>query len=327
MRMLLKITVFVLLLQSGSLYAQKEWSRFSTTDEDSKTRATEQLELIAADLDFGVRECLCDCDFKLESSIDSEWLFVNKGKLKLIRTKDEVVWRFADWQKETLADDRPDPKPRTTMITCGFEQLFIDGKYYNNKSVTLRPDESNARYRLYMCPLINPLHVPFLHYSCFLTSSACNGAQAAFGGLTKCVATASKGKALESIWLDKDATGKSFAFSRSLCVNGAPERFEYIAVPNGFYFEKDGLPPLKECRGVCSTETKWGTFEGSAVPISTIGVMESSLVGAKMLHFEASMKYHDRNSKEYSEKIDELNPIIETITKRDKKPSEEPTKP
>jgi hypothetical protein len=218
--MLLKITVFVLLLQSGSLYAQKEWSRFSTTDEDSKTRATEQLELIAADLDFGVRECLCDCDFKLESSIDSEWLFVNKGKLKLIRTKDEVVWRFADWQKETLADDRPDPKPRTTMITCGFEQLFIDGKYYNNKSVTLRPDESNARYRLYMCPLINPLHVPFLHYSCFLTSSACNGAQAAFGGLTKCVATASKGKALESIWLDKDATGKSFAFSRSLCVNG-----------------------------------------------------------------------------------------------------------
>jgi len=320
--------VFILLAICGSVDAQQEWDRFSLSDEDSKSRATRELELLVSDLDFGVRDCLCDWRISVESSTDSEFLFVSKGHLKLFRSQDDVIWTSCEWEKETLADDRPEPRSRSLLPTCDFEQIVVNGKFYNNKSKTLKPDLTNSRLRFAECPIVNPLNVPFLHPVCLVAGESCNGAKAFFGGLMKCVATSSMGKALESVWLDMDKKGESFAFCRTKCIDGLPERFEFVIVPNGFKIEK-GLPSKKECRIASSVETKWGTFEGSSVPVSCFGTMSPPTkgFGIAMLYFEASMKYHDRHSREFREKDAELQPVIEIISKREKSSNGEKTGP
>lgn len=301
--------------------AQHEWQRYSLTDVGLKAKISKELRFLVKDWEFGLRDCLCDWNFKVESAADSEKLFVSDGKLKFFKSAEGAVWSSSGWKTTVLADDRAIPNNAGALFTdCEFERIVINGKSYDRNSKKVRPDLQDSRYRLTSCLLLDPLKLPFIHPACLSTLHPCDGGEAFFGVLTECVATSENNGIVESIWLDQDTNGKSSAFHSVALKNGLPMRFEFFMVPNGFKIA-DGLPPRKECKSVSFVSTKWTELDGIAVPASCYGSVMSPYpnAGAEVLSFEATLKYFDTQSKEYREKAAELAPVIDQICSESKK--------
>ena len=318
------VFMIVVVLRPCNALAQGDLSRFSLVDEDAKREFSEELRFVVEDLDLGLRSGLCEFTVSVESAPESLKVFVSTSRQRYIKLDDGVTWNSARWETLVLSDER-EPEDRANLLfgDCEFERIVVDGKSYSGEQRKLHRDRKNSNYAIHQCVLFNPFKMPFSHPLCFGTSHECSGGETFFGELYKCVGTCEGNGTRETIWLDQDRKGKSFAFHTVATKNGLPVRMEIFGVLKGFDFN-NGFPNRKLCKPVSVVQTEWKDFGGVSVPVTCHGTLQSPnpSAGAEVLHFKASMNYFDSNSKEFIALAKELTPTIKSLSSNAEKSEE-----